>query len=595
MPRIGAVLQGAGSLVRVFAPNATSLRVYGDWNGWDEATAVALTPSGDGFWEGHAAGLVAGGRYELLVGRGAASFNHRLDPAARDTDSSSLDNWHNKSQVVDTTAAWSPFSTPSFDNLILYQCHVGSFSGYHDGHDASDGVASFDQLRTKLGYIRELGFNGLALLPVQEFRANRSWGYNPAFFFALESAYGRPADLRALVDACHQRGLAVIFDVVYNHISDQDSSFYHFDERPDGTGDSYLGTHPTYRTDWGTAPAFWRQGIRDFFVANMAMYLREYHGDGLRFDSTRAMERARGLGNDGWEFMQHLTWEAKRLFPGKYLIAEHLPDHESILSSAGFHATWTAEPFYRLLRALNGDHPVGNIEGLIGNAFGPGRSYAYSWNTITYTLGSHDECGDNEQGDKDGKSHRHFVQRFGGRENWHARAKARMAWALNVAIKGTPMLFMGSECHLDGYWHDGTDPNGDHRFDWSIAGDWIGMGMRSLVQAANQTRWTHPALRNGGLEVTHRDPSGVIAFKRWNNDGDGVLIVVNASDTSYTGTSYGVATGQAGRWQQILCSQDAWFGGWDGAGNAFYEPWTQGDGRVYINVPQWSVTMFHLL
>ena len=595
MPRIGAVLQGAGSLVRVFAPNATSLRVYGDWNGWDEATAVALTPSGDGFWEGHAAGLVAGGRYELLVGRGAASFNHRLDPAARDTDSSSLDNWHNKSQVVDTTSAWSPFNTPSFDNLILYQCHVGSFSGYHDGHDASDGVASFDQLRTKLGYIRELGFNGLALLPVQEFRANRSWGYNPAFFFALESAYGRPADLRALVDACHQRGLAVIFDVVYNHISDQDSSFYHFDERPDGTGDSYLGTHPTYRTDWGTAPAFWRQGIRDFFVANMAMYLREYNGDGLRFDSTRAMERAHGLGNDGWEFMQHLTWEAKRLFPGKYLIAEHLPDHESILSSAGFHATWTAEPFYRLLRALNGDHPVGNIEGLIGNAFGPGRSYAYSWNTITYTMGSHDECGDNEQGDKDGKSHRHFVQRFGGRENWHARAKARMAWALNVAIKGTPMLFMGSECHLDGYWHDGTDPNGDHRFDWSIAGDWIGMGMRSLVQAANQTRWNHPALRNGGLEVTHRDPSGVIAFKRWNNDGDGVLIVVNASDTSYTGTSYGVATGQAGRWQQILCSQDAWFGGWDGAGNAFYEPWTQGDGRVYINVPQWSVTMFRLL
>ena len=595
MPGIGAVPQGAGSRVRVFAPNATSVKVLGDWNAWDEATALDLPPAGGGFWEGHVAGLVAGGRYELLVGRGAASFNHRLDPAARDTDSSSLDNWHNKSQVVDTTAVWSPFSTPSFDNLILYQCHVGSFSGYHDGHDASDGVASFDQLRTKLGYIRELGFNGLALLPVQEFRANRSWGYNPAFFFALESAYGRPADLRALVDACHQRGLAVIFDVVYNHISDQDSSFYHFDERPDGTGDSYLGTHPTYRTDWGTAPAFWRQGIRDFFVANMAMYLREYNGDGLRFDSTRAMERAHGLGNDGWEFMQHLTWEAKRLFPGKYLIAEHLPDHESILSSAGFHATWTAEPFYRLLRALNGDHPVGNIEGLIGNAFGPGRSYAYSWNTITYTMGSHDECGDNEQGDKDGKSHRHFVQRFGGRENWHARAKARMAWALNVAIKGTPMLFMGSECHLDGYWHDGTDPNGDHRFDWSIAGDWIGMGMRSLVQAANQTRWTHPALRNGGLEVTHRDPSGVIAFKRWNNDGDVVLIVVNASDTSYTGTSYGVATGQAGRWQQILCSQDAWFGGWDGAGNAFYEPWTQADGRVYINVPQWSVTMFRLL
>ena len=166
------------------------------------------------------------------------------------------------------------------------------------------GVASFDQLRTKLDYVRDLGFNALALMPVQEFRFDRAWGYNPSFYFALESAYGSPVDLRALVDACHQRGLAVIFDVVFNHISDEDSSFSHFDERPDRTGDSYLGTHPSYRTDWGWAPAFWRQGIRDFFVANMEMYLGEYNGDGLRFDATTAMERARGFGNDGWEFMQ---------------------------------------------------------------------------------------------------------------------------------------------------------------------------------------------------------------------------------------------------------------------------------------------------
>jgi 1,4-alpha-glucan branching enzyme len=585
MPLIGAVPQGTGALVRVFAENATSVRVLGDWNGWDEATAVDLTPDGDGFFAGHVAGLVAGGRYELLVGRGAAGFSHRLDPAARDTDSSSLDNWHNKSRVVKTGHAWAPFDTPAFDNLILYQCHVGSFAGYRDGHVAVGGVASFDQLRTKLDYIRELGFNALALLPVQEFRFDRSWGYNPSFYFALESAYGRPDDLRQLVDACHQRGLAVIFDVVYNHISDEDSSFHHFDEAPDGTGDSYLGTDQTYRTDWGTAPAFWRPGIRDFFVANMEMYLNEYNGDGLRFDSTRSMERARGLGNDGWQFMQHLTWEAKRRFPDKYLIAEHLPDHESIVSSAGFHATWTIEPFYALLHALNGENPVGNLEKLIGN------SYPESWNTVTYLLGSHDECGDNEQGRK-GK--RHYVERFGGRGNWHGRAKARLAWSLNVAIKSTPMLFMGSECHLDGYWHDGPDNNGDHRFDWSIAGDRTGMEMRHLIHAANHTRSDHPALRSGGLEITHRDPSGVLAFKRWNNDGDVVLIIVNASDTNHTGTSYGVATGQSGRWQQILCSQDAWFGGWDGAGNAFHEPWTQDDGNIYVNVPQWSVTMFRL-
>src|SRR4051794_23411951 len=462
MPTIGTIPEGGGSRVRVFAPNATSVRVVGDWNGWAEVTAAALTSTGEGWWDGHILGLMAGGRYELLVGRGEPWSNHRLDPAARDTDSSSLDNWRNKSRVADTKHEWAPFTTPAFDDLILYQCHVGSFCGYQDDHVASNGVATFNQLQTKLDYIRGLGFNALALLPVQEYRQDRSWGYNPSFFFALESAYGRPDDLRSLVDACHQRGLAVIFDVVYNHISDDDSSFFHFDERADGTGDSYLGDQ---RTGWGPAPAFWRPGIRDFFVANMEMYLREYNGDGLRFDSTRTMEQTRGLGNDGWEFMQHLTWEAKRLFPGKYLIAEHLPDHQSILSSAGFHATWTIDPFYGMLHALNGEDPVGNIEGLIANSYGAGRTYAYSWNTVTYLMGSHDECGDDQQGRKD---KHHFVQRFGGRGNWYARSKARMAWSLNVAIKGTPMLFMGSECHQEGYWHDGADINGEHRFDWSI-------------------------------------------------------------------------------------------------------------------------------
>jgi 1,4-alpha-glucan branching enzyme len=586
----GVQLRGTGSFVRVYAQNAIGVGVIGTFNAWDPATAAILEPTGDGFWEATVTGLLAGGEYELLITRADGVVKHRLDVAARDTRHSSLDNRHNESKVVDPTFDWLPFGTPAFDDLILYQCHVGSFSGYRDGHVAPGEVASFNQLATKLDYIRGLGFNALALLPVQEFRADRSWGYNPAFFFALESAYGTPAELRALVDACHARGLAVIFDVVFNHISNEDSSFYRFDERADGTGDGYLGDYPP--TPWGPVPAFWRQGIREFFLANMHMYLDEYRGDGLRFDSTRTMETARGLGDDGWRFMQFLTWEGKRRFPGKYFIAEHIGDHESIIQSAGFHATWIKEPFDRLVGALQGSDPVGNIESLLGTGFGPGRSYAFSSSLIKYLLGSHDECGDLDSG-RQGKQH--FVQRFGGRENWYARAKARLAWPLNVAISGNPMMFMGGECHQPGYWHDGQDVNGDHRFDWSIAGDWMGMGMRYLVQAANQTRWNHPALRSGGLEVTHRDPGGVLAFKRWNGTGDVVLVVVNASDASYTGASYGVATGQSGRWQQILCSQDAWFGGWDGAGNAFHEPSTQGDGRIYVNVPQWSVTMFRLL
>jgi len=156
---------------------------------------------------------------------------------------------------------------------------------------------------------------------------------------------------------------------------------------------------------------------------------------------------------------------------------------------------------------------------------------------------------------------------------------------------------MGDECHMWGYWHDSEDGNGDHRFDWSIAGDPVGMQMRRLVAAANQVRWNNPCLRGEDLAMTHADrDNGVLAFKRWiPGQGGAVLVIVNCGDRSFRDHEYGVRTGsQAGRWTQILCTQDAEFGGWEGAGNAFYEPSTQGDGNVYINLPQWSVVMMRL-
>ncbi len=218
--------------------------------------------------------------------------------------------------------------------------------------------------------------------------------------------------------------------------------------------------------------------------------------------------------------------------------------------------------------------------------------------------GSPSQSGDQENGDAEGgltdwdRRHRYLVDQLGGRDDWTARAKCRLAWALNVTMPGTPMLFMGSECLLAspyvswGYWHDGRDGNGDHRFDWSVAGDELGMQMRRLVAAANAVRWANPALRADSLEITHEDHDNqVLAFVREAGD-DVVLVVVNPSDRSFGNHGYAVRTGgRAGRWIQVLCTQDADFGGWDGAGNAYHEPWTQPDGRVHVNVPKWSVVV----
>jgi len=586
-----------GTTFSTWAPGASAVEVRTRPAGAAGfAAAHPLAPAGGGAWEAFVPGVVAGDEYVLRMQVAGGAPVERLDPAARDTLHSALQPGVNAGVVVDPTQGWAPFGTPRFEDLVVYQLHVGAFSGRND--HCRTWPARFPDVETKLDYVRDLGFDAIELLPVQEFCLDRSWGYNPAFFFSPESAYGSPAELRRLVDEAHRRGLAVIFDVVFNHVANEDNSLFGWDVRADrGLYLSQLDT------PWGPAPAYWRDEVKAFFLENATMYLTEYGGDGLRFDATREIERAAGLGADGWAFMQFLTWELKRAFPDKLLVAEHLPDHESIVLSAGFHATWCAAAHHELQRAVSGDDPVRRLASVVGRDLGEGRRYPRGWNLVKSLLGSHDDCGDLDGGatlwkPDDSERHRYLVELLGGRGDWTARAKARLAWALNVAAVGTPMMFMGGECHMWGYWHDGEDRNGDHRFDWSIAGDPIGMEMRRLVAAANRVRFDNPCLRGDELAVTHQDPAnGVLAFKRWlPGQGGAVLAVVNCGDRTFGDHGYGVATGgQAGRWSQVLCTQDAAFGGWDGAGNAFHEPWTEADGRVYLNVPRWSVVLMRLV
>lgn len=594
---LGAVFDPtrAGTTFWAWAPDASSVGVKvrkSESAPWAPARSLAHK---DGGWEGFVPGVVPGDQYALLLDDGRGSSRTCLDPEAEDTLHSSLRAGENAGIVVDPTATWVDFRTPAFSDLIVYQLHVGAFCGRGDG--CTTWPATFRDVETKLGYIQEMGFDAIELLPVQEFCMDRSWGYNPAFFFAAESSYGDPADLRHLVNEAHRRGLAVIFDVVYNHAAREDNSLWGWDLL---TGEGlYL---QAFQTPWGNAPAYWKEEVKAFFLENAQMYLRDYRGDGLRFDATRWIENACGWDADGWRFMQHLTWFLKERFPDKYLVAEHLPDHDSIVRSAGFHGTWYAAAHHEFQRAARGDDPVRRIAGLLGKDLGEGRRYPDSWNLVKYLLGSHDDCGDMDGGTTlykpdETERHRYFVELFGGRDNGWARAKARMGWALNVAMMGTPMLFMGNECQMWGYWHDSEDSWGDHRFAWQIAGDPIGMEMRRLVTAANRVRWENPCLRGEYMEITHQDTdNSVIAFKRWLPGQPGaVLVVVNCGDHAFCDREYGVSTGgQGGQWTQILCSQDAAFGGRDGAGNAYHEPWTQADGKVYLSAPEWSVVMMRL-
>ena len=128
-----------------------------------------------------------------------------------------------------------------------------------------------------------------------------------------------------------------------------------------------------------------------------------------------------------------------------------------------------------------------------------------------------------------------------------------------------------------------TGPSPEIRRAWKCA---------ASSQRATRSAGSNPALRADSLSIPHEDPDNqVLGFVRQAGDNV-VLTIVNLGEQNFADHSYGVRTGgHDGQWTQILCTQDAAFGGWDGAGNAFYEPWTQGDGNVYINLPKWSVVM----
>lgn len=595
--RIGSHLTADGCFFRVWAPHAADVSVVlqdaPQWDTGQPGATWAMVRAGD-YWSATVPDVKPGQLYRFLVTAADGMVLQRLDPAARDVLSSELTrsdrDSHNASMVLDPGPFdWAPFGPPRFENYIVYQLHVGTFAGRGDPQDP--GWATFAQVESKLSYIKEMGFSAVQPLPVQEYAMNRSWGYNPASFFAPESSYGSPAELRHFVDAAHRIGLAVIFDVVYNHFGDADNALWQFDGDADEGGIYVKGGQ---LTSWGRGPAWWRPEVRDYFHQNARMYLDEYRADGLRFDATTQIN---GLQ------LREVVARLRAEFPDRYLVAEHLPDHPWIVDEGRFSATWCADAHHETQRALAGQDPVGKIAGVLG-----WDGYDHPWNLVKYLLGSHDDIGDQQNGDaEDGltdwdRRHRYLVDQLGGRDDWTARAKCRLAWALNVAMPGTPMLFMGTECLQAapqvawGYWHDGSDAHGDHRFDWTMAGDVHGGRMRRLVGAANAVRWANPALRADSLTITHQDRDNqVLGFVRETGTNT-VLVVVNLGGRNFGDHSYGVRTGgRAGRWTQVLCSQDAEFGGWDGAGNAFTEPDTRPDGQIYLNVPKWSVLILRRL
>ncbi len=591
-PGMGANLWDNGCSFRVWAPNAIAVMVQ-IWQ-YGQMSEIPMTPDiqNQHYWSVDVPGVVAGQRYQFLIeNKGDSPTNPggrviRVDAYARQVENAD-DNA--KGIIVDWAQEWSEFATPYFSDLIIYQAHVGSFAGLHDHLNIST-YATFTDFQTKLDYIRSLGFNAIQFLPIAQVDGGDNEGYGITNLFAPHDGYGTPAELRSLVEAAHRKGLAVLFDVVYHHASISHNHYWQYDGNTNDGGGIYFEdpfhAEPA-RDEDGRSFAHWKLEVQNFLLDNARMMLNEYRADGLRFDMAHSLN---------WDCIKHIIAGLREnpYWRDKYLIAEWTGDQRDrwsqVIRELGFDAVWSIGDPFAYRRAMQGENAIGELKSFMGLL-----EFEHSWNVVRYVLGSHDQIADIDSGHQ--PEHRYAVEEFGGRNSWLARAKARLGWALNIAIPGTPMMFMGSECHHWGYWSPNGDRNpttSEHRFDWAIAGDAIAMPMRDLVRDANWVRWNNPALRSETFRFIHEDLSNtVLAFKRWHEGGNVVVVVVNLGDRQWQHWDYGIDMGgETGEWMEILNTQAPQYDGWNDSGNYQSKLEVQGDGHLYVNLPKWSVLIF---
>lgn len=324
---------GECPIARVWAPRARKLVMEVEGK-----NPIRLQKKENGWWEASCAGIQAGD-----------SFYFHINGRARYPDPASLsqpEGVHGPSECVDLEVirkiGESDWQGIAMRDLVIYELHVGTFTP----------VGTFRAIQGKLAYLRDLGINAIEIMPVAAFPGRRNWGYDGVLPFAVQHSYGGPLEFARLVKACHQHGIAVILDVVYNHLGPEGNCLPAFGP--------YLSSR--HKTPWGQAINFdgeGREGVRRYFLENALMWLRDFRVDGLRLDAVQAI-----LDESQTHFLQELSGqvEALNLATGSrhFLIGESDLNDTRYIESAdqrgyGLHAQWCDDWHHALHALLTGE------------------------------------------------------------------------------------------------------------------------------------------------------------------------------------------------------------------------------------------------
>ncbi|MGI9034304.1 MAG: 1,4-alpha-glucan branching protein GlgB [Acidimicrobiales bacterium] len=564
--------QGAtGTSFAVWAPNARSVRVVGDFNAWDGRVHPMRSLGSSGLWERFVPGVGPGSRYKYEILTSAGHLSLKADPMAfatvlrPGTDSVVTRSEHRwgDHQWIDSRDRTKPFAQP----MSIYELHPGSWRRRPDEGGRS---LRYQELAEELpGYVADMGFTHVELMAVPEHPFDGSWGYQVSSYYAPTSRFGSPDELRALVDALHQQDIGVIIDWVPGHFPRDEWALGRFDGTPlYEHEDPRLGEHP----DWGTFIFnFGRHEVRNFLVANALFWLEEFHIDGLRVDGVASMlyrdySRKEGEwlpnergGNENLEaisFLKELNEVVYAEHPGAITVAEESTSFAGVsrptdLGGLGFGFKWNMGWMHDTLEYFKRD-PVHRSHHQNELTFG--MLYAFTENFILPL--SHDEVVHGKGSLLDGMPG----------DRWQKAANLRALFGWMWAHPGKQLLFMGGEIAQSREWAF------EESLDWHLLQYPEHRGVQDLVRELNRCYRSQPSLwqrdftPDGFRWIDASDvATNVASFLRFSADGSPLAAVANLAPVPRQG--YCIGLPQGGPWRLVLNTDDSRFGG-SGVGSA---------------------------
>lgn len=521
----GSFVTDEGTFFTLWAPHAKAVTVFGSFNDWNE-DSHPLEATENGCWSILIPEAKSGDEYKYCITTADDQKLHKNDPYAR-----MLTNSSGNSIVYKDQFDWQgvEFKMPPMNQLKIYEMHIGT---YHRTDE--NGPGTFATAIEKLDHLKNMGINCVEIMPVNEFAGDWSWGYNPAFPYAIESAYGGPDGFKNFVKACHERGIGVILDVVYNHFGPSDLDLWQFDGwSENGKGGIYFYNDWKSTTPWGdTRPDYGRHEVRQYIHDNAMMWLDEFRCDGLRMDMVPYIRNVYGdesEGNnieEGFSLLRWINDEIHERWPEKITIAEDLHGNNFItdgtdVGGCAFSAQWDAD----FVHPIRGILTSGRDEDIDMNAVVDSLSKVYSndaFRRVIYTE-SHDEVAN-------GKARITTEVDDQNPHSYYAVRKSVLGMVLTLTAAGMPMLFQGQEM-LEDQWFDDQDP-----LDWGLAEK--NSGIIQMVSDLCHLRESenHPGLFGAHTRFVLVDHDKKILGIQRSHLGDlseGVMIFYNFSSGTY--------------------------------------------------------------